>query len=238
MSFLISSQKRVGAGHSKSFADAKGAARMPRCSRNARSGVTSSCLLGLFLFSEFAILLAGEGIPAPKISKTAADRCSVKLKMLEDFSSKRKAGEHQTTHISEEEINSYLDLDLSSEYHPSLKSLEVTLEEGKLQVLAAIDFDRLGKTSTRFWAKMASLMFSGSHTINACGQLVSDNGYAYFRLEEARFDDNALPKALVEEIITAVGRRQKPPFDPLQPSKLPYKIDKVDVHSGYIIVYQ
>jgi len=35
-----------------------------------------------------------------------------------------------------------------------------------------------------------------------------------------------------------VGRKQDPPFDPMQPSKMPYEIQKVDVHSGYIVVYQ
>jgi hypothetical protein len=76
------------------------------------------------------------------------------------------------------------------------------------------------------------------HKLTARGQLLSGNGKASFRLEQARFDNSTLPKALVEEIITAVGRKQNPPFDPLQPSQLFYDIDKVDVHPGHILVYQ
>jgi len=42
----------------------------------------------------------------------------------------------------------------------------------------------------------------------------------------------------VEEIISTVGKRQKPPFDPMQPSQMPYGIQKVETGQGYITVYQ
>jgi hypothetical protein len=173
-----------------------------------------------------------------KPSKAAADRCSAKLKDLEDFAAQRKAGQKQTTRFSQDEINSYLALELSPQYHPCLKSLAVAMEENKLQAVAEIDFDRLGKTSTRVLPKIASFLFSGTHTMTAKGQLISRDGKANFRLNQARFDNQTLPNFLVEEIISAVGRKQNPPFDPLQPSTLFYDIEKVDVHSGYIIVYQ
>jgi hypothetical protein len=102
----------------------------------------------------------------------------------------------------------------------------------------AVDFDRLGGTSTRFLPKLLGFMLSGVHTITTQGRLVSGNGKASFRLEQARFDNSTLPKALVEEIISAVGRKQNPPFDPLQPSQLFYGIQRIDVHTGYILVYQ
>jgi hypothetical protein len=81
-------------------------------------------------------------------------------------------------------------------------------------------------------------MISGVHKITAEGTLIAQNGKARFRLHEARFDENTLPNFLVEPIISAVGRRQTPPFDPLEPSEMPYHIDKVDLHHGYIVVYQ
>jgi len=57
-------------------------------------------------------------------------------------------------------------------------------------------------------------------------------------LHQARFDGTTLPKYLVEQIITAVGRKQNPPFDPLKPSELFYEIEKAEVHKGCVIVYQ
>jgi len=181
---------------------------------------------------------AGADSASPAVTRAAAARCDAKLKELENFAAHRKAGQTKTTQFSEDEVNSYLALDLSPKYHPCLKSLTVTFEEDRLQSVAAIDFDRLGTTSSKLLPKLLSFMLSGVHRLTAIGKLVSGNGKACFRLEQARFDSSTLPKALVEEIITSVGRKQNPPFDPLQPSELFDGIQKVDVHAGYILVYQ
>ncbi len=203
-----------------------------------RSGVIRICGLALLLAG--LTFLSGFAAPvqSPPISRTAANSCESKLNRLESFAAHRKSGQKQTTQFSEEEVNSYLALELKPKYHPSLKSLSVAFEEGKLQAVALIDFDRLGRTSTKMLPKLLGFMFSGVHTLTAKGQLISGNGKAYFRLEQARFDTTTLPKGLVEEIITAVGRKQNPPFDPLKPSELFYSIDRAEVHAGYILVYQ
>jgi hypothetical protein len=196
-------------------------------------------------FWGLAILFCGStaapaGLDAPALiaSKKAAAQCDSKLKILEDFADKHKSGQTQTTKFSEDEINSYLALDLKAKYHSSLKSLIVSFSENRFEANAAIDFDHLEATSTKFLPKLIGLMFSGVHTLAADGQLLSKEGKANFRLEKAQFDGSTLPKYLVEEIITAVGRKQNPPFDPLKPSQMPYEIDRVEVHSGYIIVFQ
>ncbi len=86
--------------------------------------------------------------------------------------------------------------------------------------------------------KMIARLFSGVHELSTRGKLVAQDGKGYYQLEEAKFDTTALPNFLVSEIITAVGKKQKPPFDPIQPTDLPFAIRKVDVHKGYIVVYQ
>jgi hypothetical protein len=176
--------------------------------------------------------------PPSAISKAASERCDKKLKALEEFANGPTSSRKQTTRFTEDEVNSYLALELSPEFHPCLKSLQMKFEEGNLTGVASIDFDKLGTTSAKLMPRLLSAVFSGTHTLDARGQLLSQGGKANFRLDQARFDNSNLPKSLVEEIITAVGKRQKPPFDPLQPSKLPYGIEKVDVHQGYIAVYQ
>jgi len=174
----------------------------------------------------------------PVIARAAANQCSSKLKNIENFAAHRRPGQKQTTRFSEEEVNSYLALDLSPKYHPCLKSLSVTFEEDRIQNVVVVDFDRLGATSTKLLPKLLSFMMSGVHTITARGQLLSGNGMASFRLEQARFDNSTLPKALVEEIISAVGRKQNPPIAPLQPTQLFDGIEKVDVHAGYVLAHQ
>jgi len=235
MSSLISSRKHDGAGHSGSSDNLKDPSGLSR--RFAAPDRKRALLcLGFLLLWIWASAPGSDNILASAVSKVAAERCSVKLKSLEDFSVKPKTGQKQTTRFTEDEVNSYLALDVK--YNPCLKSLLMTFEENRMLVVAAIDFDRLETTSSKFLPKLMSFMFSGTHTLTASGQLLSKNGNASFHLEQARFDDSTLPRSLVEEIISAVGKKQNPPFDPLQPSQMPYKIERVDVHPGYIIVYQ
>jgi hypothetical protein len=228
MLLLTFSPKHAGSGHSKSF-DKKSAG--PIASRYRKT-------VWLLLFIAVSALLPVESTESFKPSSAAAGTCSAKLKRLEELAADGKALNHEPTKFSQNEVNSYLALDLGPGYHPCLKNLMITFEENKLQGLAAIDFDRLEASSSKLLPKLLSFIFSGTHTLSARGKLVCKVGKANFQLEQARFDSGTLPNSLVEEIITMVGRKQTPPFDPLQPSQLPYKIQRIDVHPGYALVYQ
>ena len=179
-----------------------------------------------------------EETPGPKISQKASDSCSNKIKALEAWAAKPDRQKHQTTRISEEELNSYLALELKAKFHPCLTSLEISLGEKRLSGTAGIDFDNLGMSASKTITRLLANLFSGKHKLNVAGVLVTEAGKGSFQLEEARFDGSLLPNFLVSEIITAVGRKQRPPFDPLQPSQMLFAIEKVDVHNGYILIYQ
>ena len=215
-----------------------------RSTSKSRSRLHWSIALVLTLFA-WALQIAAAGVsgrstedtPAPKSSKAASDSCSAKVKAMEAWAAQPDPKQHQTTRITEVEINSYLALDLKAKFHPCLTSLQLTFGEKHLSGTAGIDFDNLGM-SAKGVAKLLASLLSGKHQLSVSGVLVTGAGKGSFQLGEARFDGNLLPNFIVSEIITAVGRKQRPPFDPLQPSQMLYAIDKVDVHAGYIIVYQ
>ncbi len=173
-----------------------------------------------------------------KTSSAEAISFHSKQKMLEEHAAgTRPLPKSQTIKFTQDELNSYLALDLKPQYHACLKNLVIAFEEGKLQGVADIDFDRLEASSSKLGSKLLSLLFSGTRTLSVRGKLISKNGKAFFQLEQATFDGSTLPKPLVETIISLVGRRQNPPLDPLKPSNLPYGIDHVGIHRGYALVY-
>ncbi len=239
---LISSPRRGGAGRSR-LSDDCAAPQEPKHSpvMGRRAWIflplITALSCGMPVFAKKDADGAGSESNSG-ISRVAADRCSEKFKKIEDFAALKKPGRNKTTRISQEEINSYLALDLKSKYHPSLKSFSAAFEEEKLQGFASIDFDRLGGPSSGSLQKMIGVLFSGTHTLRFRGRLIAQDGKAHFELEQAYFDDGELPRFLVEEIISAVGRRQNPPFDPLKPSKMPYEIERVDVRPGYVVIHQ
>jgi hypothetical protein len=173
-----------------------------------------------------------------KISKAAAASCDAKVKMMETHAGDQGRGRKLETRISETELNSYLAISLSPNYHPCLRSILLKLDEGRLQAVASIDFDRLQLNSTQLINGFLKAMLTGVHKLTIRGGLISNMSTASFRLDGAQFDSISFPNILVSEIISVVGRKQNPPFDPMQPSALPYLIQRVDVHLGYILVEQ
>lgn len=187
------------------------------------------------------IALLGYGAPqtdASKISRAAARRCQAKIDRLLAYAGSAKPEGGQTTQFTDDEVNSYLALETSASYHPSLKSLWFTFQESTLGCAASIDFDQIQLSSSQVLNQLLYSMFSGVHLLSLSGTLVAQEGQAYFRLAGASFDGTKLPNALVEQIITIVGRSQRPPFDPLKPSEMPYGIKKVEVHTRSITVFQ
>jgi hypothetical protein len=174
----------------------------------------------------------------PGISKAAADSCAAKVKELSDHAANRTPGKQKTTRFSVDEINSYLAFYLSPSYNPCLKNLVVSFGEDQFGGSAVVDFDKLGETSKKSWGVLVAGMLSGVHNLAVQGRLVTAAGKGSFELQRASFDGMSLPNFLVTEIISAVGRKQKPPFDPMKPSQMPFAIEKVEVHQGYIVVYQ
>jgi hypothetical protein len=234
MSSSTFSQRRGGSEHSRSFDRSRGALNISR--RTILTGGLSLFLPAILFVT--ALAPAETKAPAFVASKTAAAQCQTKLRILDDFAGRRKPGQTQTTRFTDEEINSHLALNLKPKYHASLKNLEVAFYENKMRAIADIDFDRLGSASTKLWPRLVGLVFSGIHTLAAEGQVIGQDRNAFFRLERARFDNSTLPKYLVEEVISAVGRKQRPPFDPMKPSRMPYEINRIEMHQGYIIVFQ
>ncbi|MBM3789614.1 MAG: hypothetical protein FJW35_04585 [Acidobacteria bacterium] len=193
-----------------------------------------------------AALLATAGLCLPagviqttgRIDPAQSKACDAKLTRLLEFAAQESGAQRRETTFTEDEVNSYLALELSSQYHPSLKSLTVSFEETGLNAVAIIDFDRLGLTSKEFVTQLLATMFTGLHRLSIRGALVAEDGLGYLKLEQARFDRLSLPNVLVEEIVTAVGRKQDPPFDPMQQSPMPYRIRRVEVRRGFIVVHQ
>lgn len=172
------------------------------------------------------------------VSKAAAASCDAKVKRMEDYTPARGRGGKFETRLTESEMNSYLAVDLSPSYHPCLKSIVLKFQEARLQAVASIDFDRLQLNSTQLISGLIKSMLTGVHTLTVVGGLIADGGKANFRLDQAQFDSISFPNLLVTEIISMVGRKQNPPFDPMQPTELPYHIQRVEVHAGYLLIVQ
>jgi hypothetical protein len=172
-----------------------------------------------------------------RISREAAASCELKVKQLEAISSQTSA-KNIRTRFTDEEINSYLALVLQPTFHPSLRNISFDIDRSGLTAVAIIDFDRLVLSQQGVLTRFLAKILSGVHTLTLEGTLISGEGKARFQLSEAMFDSRMLPKVVVEEIISLVGSKQNPPFDPMEPSEMPFGIKDVELNTGHIIVIQ
>lgn len=192
----------------------------------------------LLVHSAMAIHQAVGADPASIISAKAAESCQKKVKALVDFGTHYNPKQEKTTPFTENEVNSYLALQLSPKFSPGLNSLALAFEEDRLHIEAVIDSEKLGTQSTSAAAKFLAVMLPGIHKLTATGKLIAAEGKAHIEIEDARFDGGPLPALLIHQIITFVGKMQNPPFDPLQPTEMPYRIKKVDIRNNLVMIYQ
>lgn len=192
------------------------------------------------LFLEFQCLsipVRGDTM-AKSISTVAAMQCIQKMKEIEFFATQEKIDRVMSTRFTEEEINAYLSLDSNSGYQSCWKNMRMSFKDDLMEGIASVDFDCLKETSSAAFSAIILQLFSGIHVITARGTIVGGNGKGHIQLDQVRFDDSVLPKFLIQEVIASVCRKQDPPFNPMEPSQLPYNIKKITIHPGYIIVYQ
>ena len=238
MSLRILSPKHVGSGRLKSFV------KSSVCPENDSYRITASkywavvLCAGLFLGFQCPSLPALSDTSSKSNSATAAMRYIQKLKEIEEFAAQEETDKEMVTRLTEEEINSYLSLDVNSDNQSCLKNMRMAFKQDVMEGISSVDFDCLRDTSSKTLSAIILRLFSGTHVITARGTIVSGNGKGHIQLEQVRFDDSVLPNFLIEEAIAAVCGKQEPPFNPMRSSPLPYNIIKITIHPGYIMVYQ
>jgi len=197
-------------------------------------------LLGIFslLFFQASLIHASPDNPSEDVSEAAAKECLRKLNEMVTYAAGPETENGKITRFTEEEINSYLALYEESEYRSCLQYFNMSFRQGFMEGIVSVDFDCLKKASSKSLPKLLTTFFSGTHIITARGTILSDNGKGRFQLEEARFDALVLPGLIVEQLITTLCMQLDPPFDPMEPSPFPYKIKRVRIQPGYIMVFQ
>ena len=240
MSLKTFSVKPVGTGHSKSFADC--GIRTNRFRHNSLYYWIRTFLPAVFLYCLFqpSVSTASPDSAYTFISEEAANDCIQKWDEVETFADEEntRTGKEKTTRFTEEEINSYLTLKTDSDYKSCLNFFRISFTQDILQGITTVDFDCLKEKSEDSLPNLITRLFSGTHVITARGEIKGEQGEGYFKLHEIRFDDIVLPKILVEHMISSACLRLESPFDPMQSTAFPFKIRKVTVHSGYIMVFQ
>lgn len=184
-------------------------------------------------FAAAAALMAAS-VPTPQ----QADAFDRKLNAVIDRGLTEPSGHR--TEFEDDELNAYLQLRLASRFPAGVTEPSVTLVgNGRLSGSAIVDLDGIRKKSTGGWLDPAAYL-AGKLPVIATGTLQTANGQGRFVLETAEVSGIAIPKTLLQEVVTYYTRSPELPkgVNLDEPFELPVGIQRIDVAPGLATVVQ
>jgi len=145
------------------------------------------------------------------------------------------------TPMSEKEINSYLAFNLRDKIPKGLTHPEVTIVgNGSLAGRVLVDLDEFNRNRKSQGLMDPLAYLSGKVPVTARGVLRAQDGKGRFQLGSAEIHGVALPKQVVQELVSYFSRTPDYPngFDIDAPFDLPAKIRAIAIDKGEAIVTQ
>ncbi len=189
--------------------------------------------IGRFALIAIAALALGQAPESqPAVSPDpAAERVE---KMLDELEAREKAQdkEKRTYILTESDLNAFLAAKIKERPRKDVESLRIEMKEAIFTTFLKVNFDEVDIKGDSVTKSLLKALLRGTQTIEFDGRLKTEDGKGTYEVERATLNGMPLPPSLVNSILSAVGRRQDPPFDPMEPFDLPYGIKTVKVSPG------
>ena len=184
--------------------------------------------------------LAAQG----RLSKEDAARFQSKLIKIVELGNAparaAKPAQPRTTPVSDAEVNSYLRY-LAADQIPVgiVEPVLNAVGEGRVTGRAVVDLDAVRKQKQRGWLDPVGYL-SGRMPVSAAGRLITKEGKGQFQLESADISGVAVPKAVLQELVSYYSRTPENPagIDMDAPFELPARIREIRVGTGASTIVQ
>jgi len=143
---------------------------------------------------------------------------------------------NRTYQVTEEELNAYLSAQLHQQHQKAVESIVLLLKEGTFLTRVEVNVDELPLQGDDVTIGYLMLLLKGIQTLEIEGKLETENGLATYRVQEARLSGIPIPARLVNNLLSSLGKKNHPPFDPTQPFKMPYGIQSFTFQPGTVIM--
>jgi hypothetical protein len=205
--------------------------------------------LAAAILSPLVITLGVQLGAQTRLTKQDADRCEGKLGRISSFASTPKprasngpsaASPSQTTQLTDTEVNAYIRFHLKEQVPAGVVEPTLTaLGDGRVRGTATIDLDAVRKQKQRGWTDPLSYM-TGKLPLTASGLLITQDGVGRFQLEAAEISGIAIPKSLLQELVSYYSRSADKPsgISMDDPFELPARIKEIRVGKGEAMVVQ
>lgn len=181
--------------------------------------------------------VAETGAFEARLSKDAAAAFGKKLQTLEDYEKNPKI-KRAPVRVSEDEVNSYVNLSLRDALPRGVTQLRATLRDGGLHLRGFADLAQLGETLPSAGGGSLLSFFTGPVTVDLVANFRSADGFGQFDLVSAQVGPVALTPAMVADIVLRSTKSRSRPdgFDVRAPFRLPYESRRIRALPGAAIV--
>ncbi len=197
-----------------------------------RYGVAIGCVLALT-----ASIAADQ-----RHARQDADRFDAKLTRIVSLGNAvpRGSAAPRTTEITDRELNAYLEHHGREQIPAGILEPAINaLGNGRVSGRAVVDLDAVRQQKQRGWMDPMNYM-SGRLPVTATGTLTTKEGIGRFTLESAEVSGVAVPKALIQELVSYYSRTPENPSGISMDDafELPAQIREIRVGKAQSIVVQ
>ena len=197
--------------------------------------ILSFCLLlGLGIWVALFLHSGASGTSAIP-SQAAANSFSKKLSLL---TSEKTKPVSRTLEFSQAELDGYLFHQVTPLFPKGLQDVRIQLLDGSLLANSKINFDEYEKSNAGTKNSLLSALLSGEHTLDVFAEFKSENRNGSYEISKVLLDQKEIPKPLVDLLIQKYVVSKYPAAKPNSPFPLPYRIEKMDILSGKLVVHQ
>jgi hypothetical protein len=198
---------------------------------------------GVIVILALCLVTAGHATARQRYSRQEGDRFQSKLTRILIFGNTTRAPGRQatqTTQITDDELNSYLRFQARDQIPAGM--LEPTLQalgDGRVGGQVIVDLDAVRTQKPRGWLDPMGYL-TGKLPVTARGMLTTKNGVGQFVLESAEVSGIAVPKTLIQELLTHYSRTPENPagINMDAPFELPSRIQEIRVGKAQSTIVQ
>ena len=189
------------------------------------------------------VTAASQAAAFQRYSKQEGDKFQTKLTRIVLYGATpavaaRNAG--QTTDVADDELNSYLRFHARDQIpagvvEPTLSALG----DGRVGGSVIVDLDAVRKQKQRGWLDPLGYL-TGRLPVTATGTLKTKDGVGQFELQSAEISGVAVPKSLIQELLTYYSRTPENPagINMDEPFELPSRIREIRVGKAKSTIVQ
>ncbi|TDI10090.1 MAG: hypothetical protein E2P08_02385 [Acidobacteria bacterium] len=194
-----------------------------------------AAILGLLLIVGWLSLTAES---KPQAGQARDPGVAKVTRILEELRENDEQGTvpNKTYQVTEEELNAYLSAQLHQQHQKAVESIVLLLKEGTFLTRVEVNVDELQFPVDDVMTGYLRLLLKGIQTLEIEGTLEAEKGLATYRVQEARLSGIPIPAQLVNYLMSSLGKKNNPPFDPTQPFEMPYGIQSFTFQPGNVIM--